>query len=64
MTELEQGKLQALEYALEMVRGRRILERNRSYMAACDEMEVFLEASIERVNNGEPMYSTASASDA
>lgn len=49
------GRLEGLKYALRMVQGRRILNRQPAYLAAVDEMEVFLLAAIERVERGEPM---------
>lgn len=51
--------LEALRYALSVVEGRRVLNRTRDYLAALDEIDLFLKASIERVENGEPMHSTA-----
>ncbi len=51
----------ALKYSLDIVRGRRVLSRNESYLAAVDEIEIFLEASIERVESGETMHSVAIA---
>ena len=51
--------LDGLRYALDIIDGRRILNRPAAYLAALDEMEIFLKAAIERVERGEPMYSTA-----
>lgn len=59
MTDLQQGQLDGLRYALSLVNGRRVLSRHTAYLAACDEMELFIKASIERVENGEPMQSIA-----
>lgn len=53
------GQLDGLKYALQMVQGRKVLKRNSAYLAAVEEMEVFLLAAIERVEKGEPMHSTA-----
>jgi hypothetical protein len=53
------GSLDGLRYALNIVRGRRILNRPEAYLAAIDEIEIFLMAAIERVEHGEPMHSTA-----
>ncbi len=47
--------LNGLQYALDITRGRRILNRPPAYLAAIDEIEIFLMAAIERVQNGEPM---------
>lgn len=52
--------LDGLRYALDLVRGRRILNRPPAYLAAVDEMEIFLMAAIERVERGEEMHATAS----
>ncbi len=56
-------KLEALGYALQLVQGRRILNRPAAYLAAIDELEIFLRAAIERVEHGEEMHSTAVVSD-
>lgn len=53
------GSLDGLNYALNIVRGRRVLKRTPDYLAAVDEMEIFLLAAIERVENGEPMSAVA-----
>lgn len=55
----ELRELDALRYALSLVQGRRVLKRHPAYLAACEEMEIFLQAAIERVENGEPMWSLA-----
>lgn len=55
----QQGQLDGLRYALQLVKGRRILSRPLAYLAAVVEMEIFLEAAIERVEKGEDMNSTA-----
>lgn len=54
---VKEGKLAGLRYALSLVESRRVLNRNASYLAACEEMEVFLKASIERVECGYTMHS-------
>jgi len=53
------GLLEGLRYALILVEGRRVLNRPAAYLAACDEMEIFLKAAIERVENGESLHSTS-----
>lgn len=54
------GRLEGLEYALDIVRGRRGgLNRPPAYLAALDDIEIFLNASIERTKLGEEMYSVA-----
>lgn len=55
----KEGELTALRYALQLVDGRRVLNRVPSYIAALDDLKIFLDAAIERVENGEPMTSTA-----
>lgn len=52
-------RLEGLRYSLSLVKGRRVLKRSEAYLAALDEMEIFLEAAIERVEHGESMYSEA-----
>lgn len=59
MTPQQEGRLEGLRYALGIVKNRRTLNRPLAYLAALQEMEIFLEASIERTENGEEMYSTA-----
>lgn len=54
------GTLEGLRYALGIVKGRRgILSRPPAYLAAIDEIEIFLEAAIDRVERGESMHSVA-----
>lgn len=55
----QNDKLEGLKYALSIVEGRRFLNRPPAYLAALDEIEIFLKAAIERVENGEEMRSTA-----
>jgi hypothetical protein len=55
----DSGSLDGLRYALSIVKGRRVLNRPVAYLVALDDIEIFLNAAIERVENGEPMYSTA-----
>ena len=50
-----EGSLAGLRHALTIVKGRRIPNRPPAYLAAVDEMEIFLEAAIERVEHGESM---------
>lgn len=52
--------LDGLRYALSIAHSRKgILQRPPGYIAACDEIIIFLEAAIERVENGESMHSEA-----
>lgn len=53
------GRLEGLQHAMLIVEGRRVVNHTDSYKAALDDIQVFLEASIERVKNGEEMYSVA-----
>lgn len=52
------GQLEGLEYSLNIVRGRRILNRTPQYLAAIDEIEIFLMAAIDRVQRDEDMSAT------
>lgn len=56
---LDQLRAEGLRYAMSIVSGRRLFNRPPGYLAALDEIEIFLKASIERVENGEDMHSTA-----
>lgn len=50
------GQLEGLRHALNIVRGRRMtFLRPPAYLAALDEIEIFLEAAMERVERGESM---------
>ncbi len=53
------GSLDGLRYALGIVRGRRVLNRPAAYLAAISEIEIFLEAAIDRAESGEPIHSIA-----
>lgn len=57
------AKIAALQYALNITTGRRVLNRTAGYLAAVDEIELFLRASLERLENNEPMESLAYAQD-
>lgn len=57
--QLRAARLEGLKYALNITQGRRILNRPPSYLACVDEMEIFLQAAIERVEAGEDMGSVA-----
>lgn len=48
-----------LKYALEIVANRRVGNKHPAYIAALDDMEIFLNAAIERTEQGQPMHSTA-----
>jgi hypothetical protein len=52
-------RMEGLRYALSIVEGRRVLKRPEAYLAALDEIEIFLKAAIDRVGRGDPMYSVA-----
>jgi hypothetical protein len=55
----QSGKLEGLKHALEITRNRRSPQKNATYLAALDDIEIFLSAAIGRVESGETMYSTA-----
>lgn len=52
-------ELDGLKYALGLVQRRRVLKRTPDFLAALDELTIFLEAAIERVEHGGAMHSTA-----
>ena len=56
--EYETGKLKGLHHALYLVHCRKLKQANESYLAAVNDIEVFILAAIERVENGEPMEAT------
>lgn len=53
------GTIDGLNYALTIVANRRVRKSTADYLAALDEMEIFLKSAIERVENDETIYSTA-----
>lgn len=53
-----QGQCSGLRHALNLVKGRRILNRPPAYLAALDELEIFISAAMERLENGEEMSAT------
>lgn len=55
MTEAAKYQLEGLNYALNLVKGRHFLSRPPGYLAAMDGIKIFLEAAIERVENGQSM---------
>jgi hypothetical protein len=59
MNEPKGTALDGLKYAMSIVANRKVRKSTPDYMAALGEIEVFLQAAIERVENGEPMQSTA-----
>lgn len=57
---LKDGKLAGLKYAVSICEMRKSGSRKtRDHIAALDDVKVFLEAAIERTENGEEMGSTA-----
>lgn len=61
MNDRDAGKLEGLRYAESIVANRRVGSKTPDYLAALDDMEIFLRAAIERVENGETMNATAIA---
>lgn len=55
---LKQGKLLGLRYAMIITNHRRVIKKTPDFMAALSEVDIFLEAAIERVENGEDMHDT------
>ncbi len=52
----ELGRSEGIRYALSVVKARRILNRPPAYTAALDEVEIFLEAALERLAEGKSMH--------
>lgn len=59
MTPDQQSKLEALKYGVYVCETRKGKFKYPAYNVACDEIKLFLEAAIERVENGEDMPSYA-----
>jgi len=57
--EITKAKIEALRYAISLCVNRRTNFKVPAYNAACDEIKLFLEASIERLESGEDMQSYA-----
>ena len=62
MTEQE-AKIEALKYAIYICETRKLPFKKDGYLVACDEIKLFLEAAIERVQSGEDMTSYAYTQD-
>lgn len=59
MTPEQQYKLEALKYAVYLCDTRKTAFKHIAYNVACDEIKLFLQAVMERVESGEDMYSYA-----
>lgn len=58
MNDLDKGRLEGLKHAVFLLECRRFGNRPPGYLAALDEMQIFLEAAIGRVQRGESMLSS------
>ncbi len=52
-------KIKTLKYVLQIIDNRRAVKRTPDYLACGYDIKVFVEAAIERLENGEEIYSTA-----
>ena len=59
MTVEQENKIKGLKHALYVCETRKSSFKSEAYNVACDEIKVFLEAAIERVERGEDMTSYA-----
>jgi hypothetical protein len=57
----KRGKLEGLRYAASLCEFRRLPMYNASYHAACNDIQIFCLAAVERVEAGEQMESLAIA---
>lgn len=53
------AKIEALKYAIWICESRKTVLKTESYNAACDEIKIFLEASISRLEEGGEMSCVA-----
>lgn len=60
---IKQGRIDGLKYSLYLLHGRMVLNRHPAYLAALDDMKIFLEAALERTEEGDDMHSTASTEE-
>ena len=56
---MNKDKIEALQYALQLCENRKSPFKVAAYNAACDDIKIFLEAAISRLENGEDMPSYA-----
>lgn len=59
MTPDQLSKIEALKYAIYLCETRKSSFKKDGYNVACDDIKLFLEAAIERVQGGEDMNSYA-----
>lgn len=59
MTPDQLSKIEALKHAIYICETRKSSSKTVGYNVACDEIKLFLEAAIERVQGGEDMASYA-----
>jgi hypothetical protein len=57
----ESTALDGLKYALSITAMLRVRKSTPDYLAALDNVDVHIRAAIERVEKGDPIYSTAQA---
>jgi len=57
----QKHKIEALKYAVYICETRKNAFKKEGYNVACDEIKLFLEAAIERLENGEDIYSYCTA---
>lgn len=57
------GQIGGLFYSLVILENRKFLNCHPAYMAALDDIKIFIEASIERLESGESVFSTATTQD-
>ena len=63
MTEDVKSKIEALKYAVYICETRKSKFKYPAFNVACDEIKIFLEAAISRLENGEDMQSYAYVSE-
>lgn len=59
MTPDQQSKIEALKYGIYVCDTRKGNFKKDGYNVACDDIKLFLQAAMERVEGGEDMYSYA-----
>lgn len=53
-----ESAIAGLEYVKYIIQGRKVLKRSRDYVGALDDVEMYIDAAIERLDSGEDIFDT------
>lgn len=51
-----------MQYVKYIIQGRKVVNRTRDYIGALNDIEIHIDAAIERLNSGEGIFYTCSVS--